>query len=66
MLRAATGTTWLLGPRWGHLAGQEVVVTGTPQHGLLTTAQQGTPLAVAEVTTLDGTRLHPVGAADGR
>ncbi len=65
VLRAA-GRTWQLGPRWGHLAGRDVVVRGTPVPDLLTTAQQGMPLTVAAVTTPDGDPLDPLdGTAAG-
>jgi len=52
VLRAADGGTWLVGAAQRHLVGHRVRVRGAEQRGLLTTAQQGPPLAVEGVEDL--------------
>jgi hypothetical protein len=54
------GSAWQLGRAWAHLAGRRVVVRGRPRPDLLTTAQQGTPLAVESVESADGEPLAPL------
>lgn len=54
------GSAWQLGRAWAHLAGRRVVVRGRPRPDLLTTAQQGTPLAVESVESADGEPIAPL------
>lgn len=52
VLRAGTGGTWLVGAGLRHLVGHRVRVRGAERRGVLTTAQQGPPLAVEDVEDL--------------
>ncbi|WP_298988671.1 hypothetical protein [uncultured Pseudokineococcus sp.] len=52
VLREASGRTWLLGASRRGLVGHRVRVVGAERRGLLTTAQQGPPLAVRELEDL--------------
>ncbi|WP_299036230.1 hypothetical protein [uncultured Pseudokineococcus sp.] len=52
VLRVEAGGTWLVGPAHRHLVGHRVRVRGAERRGVLTTAQQGPPLAVEDVEDL--------------
>ncbi|MEJ5867355.1 hypothetical protein WDV85_06290 [Pseudokineococcus sp. 5B2Z-1] len=52
VLREASGRTWLLGASRRGLVGHRVRVVGAERRGVLTTAQQGPPLAVRELEDL--------------
>lgn len=52
VLREASGRTWLLGASRRGLVGHRVRVRGAERRGVLTTAQQGPPLAVHELDDL--------------
>jgi hypothetical protein len=60
VLRDDDGGTWQLGRRWGRAVGRRVVVRGLPRPDVLTTAQQGTPLAVESVETEGGEPVPPL------
>ena len=54
VLAGEDGKTYQLGLRWAHVVGHLVEMVGETQPGLLTTAQQGTPVRVRTLRTLDG------------
>jgi hypothetical protein len=47
------GRIWQLGAAGSTVLGRRVRVVGRPRPDLLTTAQQGTPLAVVDLTVID-------------
>jgi hypothetical protein len=66
VLRDGRGQQWQIGRRWSHLTGCTVRLVGHLRPGMMTTAQQGTLLAVDEVEVLEGTPREPQEPGAGR
>ena len=66
VLRDDAGRQWQIGRRWGHLTGCRVRLVGHLRPDMMTTAQQGTLLAVDDVEVLEGTPREPRVPGAGR
>lgn len=66
VLRDGQGKQWQIGGRWAHLAGCTVRLVGHLRPDMMSTAQQGTLLAVDQVEVLQGTPREPEGPGAGR
>ena len=66
VLRDEAGRQWQIGSRWTHLIGCTVRLVGHLRPDMMTTAQQGTLLAVDEVEVLEGTPREPGAPGAGR
>ncbi len=66
VLRDEAGRQWQIGRKWGHLVGCTVRLVGHLRPDMMSTAQQGTLLAVDEVEVLAGTPREPDGPGAGR